>query len=163
MKVCRIYRHVRGIESRGKRLPRLGSMPGRRRAIYRIVLEEWGNTVRCSQSKLTLLNAVWQISASTQCGRNWPRGMIQRIPKLLVSLELYRFLNAPGVEICTSLAFTSDDLYGFRGNFRPRNECVIYATLMRSMELTLPQIVESICMVFSNGCERKQFIVSLIR
>jgi len=44
--VCRLYRHVSEIESLGERLARMCSKPGRIRAIYRIVLEELGDTAR---------------------------------------------------------------------------------------------------------------------
>jgi hypothetical protein len=57
----------------------------------------------------------------------------------------YRFLATPGVEV-SNLAFASDDVFRLSWKSRPKSACLIFATPVRSLELTLPQVLASIRM-----------------
>jgi hypothetical protein len=76
--------------------------------------------------------------------------------------ELYRFLATPGV-IVTNLAFASDDVVWLSWKLSAEEYVPNLLTPMRSSELTLLQVQESICIVFSTHCKRTRSIVTLIR
>ena len=75
--------------------------------------------------------------------------------------ELYRFLATPGVEV-TNLAFASDDVVWLSWKVCAEENVPYVPTQTRSSELTLLQVQEFICIVFSTGYKITRSIVTPI-